>query len=107
MQAAEFPEQNMVIAKDQPQYLPIPAHLVPGDPDGTMVFCWKLSFAERLALLFGGVIWHRVMTFGIPLQPQSLSLEKPPMTAPPKCDHCDSAATVIGADGRLSCDQCP
>jgi hypothetical protein len=74
----EFPEQTVIIAKDQPEYLPLPAHQF-NDAAGTIAFCWKLNWRERPAVLFGGVIWHQVLTFNQPLQPQMLQVEKPEM----------------------------
>lgn len=76
MQLIEFPEQNVVIAKDQPQYLPFPAFRL-DDPEGTLIGCWKLGFMERIRVLFSGIIWHSILTFKGPLQPQLLSTEKP------------------------------
>ena len=83
MRLIEFPEQTVVIAKDQPPYIPFPAHQF-GDAHGRIACCWKLSFLERLRVLFTGAIWHEILTFNHPLQPQKLSVEKPPMAAPQK-----------------------
>jgi len=74
----EFPEQTVIIAKDQTEYLPLPVHRHPGE-DGLITCCWKLSIGERLKVLFSGVIWHQIMTFRKPLQPQLLTTEKPDM----------------------------
>lgn len=76
MKIAEFPEQNVVFAQDQPEYLPLPAHRVPG-AEGRIVFCWRLTWLERLRVLFTGTIWHQVLTFRQPLQPQLATVEKP------------------------------
>jgi len=81
MKPIEFPEQTVVIAKDQPQYRPLPAHRVSGDPEGRATFCWKLSLRERFKLLITGRIWQQVLTFNQPLQPQLLLTEKPAMLA--------------------------
>lgn len=81
-QLIEFPEQTIVIAKDQPQYRPLPAHRVPRDPQGRIICCWKLSWFDRLRILFGGVIWHQILTFNEPLQPQLIGLDKPAMQKP-------------------------
>jgi hypothetical protein len=70
----EFPEQTVVIAKDQPEYRPLPAHVA---PNGMVTFCWKLSLLMRLRVLFTGKLWHQVLTFNTPLQPQSLLVKKP------------------------------
>lgn len=70
-----FPEQTCVIAKDQPQYMSMPAHI---DPETRVVTCvWQLSFKERVKLLFTGKVWHRILTFGNALQPQKLTLDSP------------------------------
>ncbi len=76
MKLVEFPEQTVVLAKDHPEYLPFPAWT-----DGTTVIgLWKLTWRERLAIAFRGKIWHSIMTFGRPLQPQLLMTEYPFVT---------------------------
>ena len=85
MKIVEFPEATTVYAKDQPQYLPLPAHRF-GDADGRIACCWRLSWRERLQILFTGRIWHQVLTFNQPLQPQLLSVEKPEMTTKQEYD---------------------
>jgi hypothetical protein len=82
MNLIEFPEQNVVFAKDQPQYLPLPAHRFENSLEGEIVCCWRLSWRERWQLLWRGVIWHRVLTYREPLQPQMLMVDKPPMPSP-------------------------
>lgn len=66
MKPTEFKEQNVIFAKDQPEYQPLPALR---DDTGAVVTCWKLSLKERLKLLFTGKIWHCAQTFNNPLQP--------------------------------------
>ena len=78
MELIEFPEQTVVIAKDQPQYRPLPAYQY-RDEQGTIVCCWKLSFWERVRVLFTGKLWHTILTFNSPLQPQLLETHKPDM----------------------------
>lgn len=73
MKLIEFPEQTVIIAKDQPEYLPMPAYV-----DSQQVIClWKLSFKERLTVLLFGRIWHRILSFGQPIQPQLLETKSP------------------------------
>lgn len=79
MRLIEFPEQTVIIAKDQPEYLPLPAHRFKDDPQGRIACCWRLSFRERLRVLWTGLVWHEILTFNHPLQPQLLTVEKPPM----------------------------
>lgn len=76
MKPVEFPGHNVVYAKDQPEYLPLPAYKRPGD-EGDVTSCWKLSLRERIKLLFTGRIYWSQWTFDGPLQPQRPSLEPP------------------------------
>lgn len=78
MNLIEFPEQTVVIAKDQPQYNPLPAYQF-RDEQGRIACCWALTWKERLRLLWTGRLWHQVLTFDQPLQPQLLTVEKPEM----------------------------
>lgn len=78
-QLIEFPEQTVIIAKDQPEYRPLPAYRYEGDTYGRIVFCWKLNWRDRLKVLFTGKLWHQVLTFNQPLQPQLLLTDKPEM----------------------------
>jgi hypothetical protein len=77
MKLVEFHEQTVVIAKDQPQYNPLPAYRWPQDPEGRIACCWSLTWRERFRVLFSGRIWHQILTFNGPLQPQLLTIEKP------------------------------
>lgn len=80
MNLIQFPEQNVIIAKDQPQYLPLPAHRRKDDPEGCLTCCWALSWRERLIVLLTGRVWHQVLTFGKSLQPQLLLASKPDLS---------------------------
>lgn len=73
MSPKEFPEVNVVIAKNQSPYLPLPAY-VKGDQ---VTICWRLTIWERVVLLVRGELWHQVLNFRDPLQPQKLSVIKP------------------------------
>ena len=72
MTPIKFEGSNVVFAEDQPEYLPLPAYRS-GDESGSVVFCWGLSWKERLQLFLTGKLWHKVLTFSGPLQPQLLS----------------------------------
>jgi hypothetical protein len=82
MVLVEFPEQTIVVAKDQPEYLPLPAYRHANDAQGRLVCCWRIGWKHRFRLLFTGTVWHQVLTFNQPLQPQLLSVEKPEMSKP-------------------------
>ncbi len=73
MTPVKFPEQNVVFAKDQPEYLPLPAWT-----NGQEVTsCWRLTWRERFAVLIKGRIWLTQLTFGQPLQPQLPRTHRP------------------------------
>lgn len=74
MRPIEFPEQNCVYAKDQPEYQPLPAHKT---DDGMVVSCWALTWRERLQVLFSGKVWWSVLTFNQRLQPQMPTVANP------------------------------
>ncbi len=63
-----------VYGTTQEQYLDLPAYK---DEQGTVLTRWRLSFMERIKLLFVGNLYVSLMTFNKPLQPIKLSLEKP------------------------------
>lgn len=69
------PFQEVVFAKDQPEYLPLPAVLA--DNGTRVITCWRLSFLERVRVLFSGRIWLSMLTFGKPLQPVLPETESP------------------------------
>jgi len=68
-----FPMQNIVVAKDQPPYLALPAYV---DNQET-ISCWRLTLWERLRLLFRGCVWVRQLNFGRPLQAIELNTLSP------------------------------
>ena len=73
MKPIEFKEQNVVYAKDQKEYQPLPALKF---EDGTVVTCWVLSWKEVIKLVFTRKVWLSVLTFNKPLQPTLLTVNK-------------------------------
>ncbi len=69
--------ESVIYAKDQPEYIPLPASRT---PDGEVVTCWKLSWRARLAILFGADFYVTLLTFNKPLTPIRVSVEKPVYT---------------------------
>ena len=74
MEPISFSAANTIFAKDQPEYLPLPAYR---DPSGEVVTCWRLSWRERVKILFTGRLWFATLTFNKPLQPMRPSVEWP------------------------------
>lgn len=76
MNPVEFKEQNVVIAKDQPEYNPLPAYKERYSTKGEVISCWRLTFWERIRVLFTGRIWNSSITFHNPLQPTYMTTRK-------------------------------
>lgn len=74
MKPIKFAESNIVFAKDQPEYLPLPAWK---GADGTVVSCWKFDWKERIKLLLKGTLWLTTLTFNQSLQPQRPDVNYP------------------------------
>ena len=73
MKPIEFKEHNIVFAKDQKEYLPLPALKL---EDGEVVTCWQLSWKEVFKLLVTRKIWLAQLSFNKPLQPQFVTVNK-------------------------------
>ena len=67
-------DHEVVYAKDQPQYLPLPAYRSAG---GLVITRWRLSLFERIRVLMSGSVWLSILTFGHPLQPVKLQATCP------------------------------
>ncbi len=68
-----FKEQNVVVARDQKEYQPLPAF----QDDTYTISCWKLTWRERLTVLFTGRVWMMLMTWSKPVTPSMLVTSKP------------------------------
>lgn len=74
MKPIEFEGCNVTIAKDQPQYQPLPAMI--SEDKKTVITEWQVSDEEKLAIVNGANIRLSIMTFGKPLQPLLLETSK-------------------------------
>ena len=77
MKPVEFPGVNVVFAKDQPEYMPLPAMKIPNDPQGLIITKWQLSPEELERIKETGTIHLSVATFNQPLQPVLLTVDLP------------------------------
>lgn len=68
MKPIKFKEHNVIYAENQKEYLPLPAFKNKSEK-GEVITCWKLSFKERLIILFKGKLWLSMMSFNNPLTP--------------------------------------
>jgi len=76
MKPIEFEGSNCVFAKDQTEYLPLPAFKNNSEV-GEVVSCWQLTWIERLKVLLRGRFYFSVWTFNKPLQPQRPFVDNP------------------------------
>jgi len=74
MKSINFEESNVKFAENQPEYITLPAFY--DKENGIVVTCYKMSFRERITLLFTNRIWLSIMTFGQALQPQKMNVLK-------------------------------
>jgi hypothetical protein len=65
-----------VIAKDQPEYLPLPS-IISSRPDGVVTTRWRFTWKERFDVLFSGNLWLQQMTFHQKLQPVKMITVQP------------------------------
>lgn len=78
MHPVTFSESNVVFAKNQPEYLPLPVHL--DFTTGIVTSCWKLSWKDLIRLIFTRRVWFQQYTFNHPLQPQRPRTDYPFIT---------------------------
>lgn len=108
MEPIKFEGHNVVIAENQKEYLPLPAHVA---EDGTVTTVWQLTMEERTEVLNNGRLYIRQLTFNHPLQPICPSVV--PFTDMQeekyKCDFCGKDLPVEedegGEDGSM-CQKC-
>jgi hypothetical protein len=66
---------EVVLAKDQPEYLPLPAVYI--EEPGRFVTRWRLSDEERQKVVEGGDVILTQLTFGNPFHPVNLQVCHP------------------------------
>jgi hypothetical protein len=64
--------KEVTYAKDQPPYLPLPVVKLLDD-GGMVISRWRLTWIERLRVLFTGDVFLSQLTFNEPLQPVKLT----------------------------------
>lgn len=75
MKPISFEQTNCMVAKNQDEYLTLPAH---HDPEnGILTSCWKLSVDEIEIIKETGIIWFQQWTFNENMQPIMMTIENP------------------------------
>lgn len=77
MKPINFKQANVIFAKDQPEYNPLPAYKIPEDPEGTIITKWELTPEELNEINETGCLYLKVLTFNYPPQPVLLTTQNP------------------------------
>jgi hypothetical protein len=77
MDAIEFPEVNVILAKDQPEYVPLPVFVDGRDEMKPVTACFKLTPEELEEINRTGVLWYTQCTFGNAFHPVRMSTQNP------------------------------
>ena len=77
MKAIEFPQANEILAKDQPQYQPLPVHIDTTDPSTPFTVCFELSDEEINEIVRTRKLWHTQVTFGQRFHPIMMTTQNP------------------------------
>ncbi len=75
MKPISFKGQSTEIAKNQKEYVTLPA-LQLDDAEGSVIFCIKMRFWERVWLLFTGKLWCSFLMFGKDMTPSEFSVRR-------------------------------
>ena len=87
MKAIEFPEVNVRIAENQPEYETLPVHIDKSKVSIPTTMCIELDEEERKQVAETGRIWIQVLTFGQSFHPISMSFLRPEGFTEPSTDR--------------------
>lgn len=76
MRPVKFEECNVVLCENDPDYKPLPILRQTSESGVEVISCWKLSFVDRIRVLFTGRVWVDVFTAKGSPQPIMLSADK-------------------------------
>ena len=82
MESIKFDGANAVFGAEQPEYEPLPAEIVENSKVGQINTCWELSPDELETVTKTRKIYVSLLTFGQPLQPIMVGVEKPDVYDP-------------------------
>jgi len=78
MKPIEFKGQNVVFAKNQPEFENLPAYCGPDVEGKTVaVTCWEMTDQELQEVVKTKKVFVITVTYGGPIQPQSLEAYNP------------------------------
>lgn len=77
MQSVKFPQANIALAEDQPEYETLYVHHNADDKTGAVTACFELDKSEIAEIVRTGKIWYTQICFGELFQPISMSTKNP------------------------------
>lgn len=77
MKSVKFPEVNIHLAENQPEYETLYVHLDKNDPQFPMTACFELTDEQIKEIVETRKIWFTQLTFGGSFQPINLSTQNP------------------------------
>lgn len=97
MIAIQFPEANLDLAKNQPQYATLPVMWNNADPEGPMTCCMQLSPEEIAEINRTGCLWFTQITHNKGYAPIRMSVLKPEWPDPSALGNKWTAAAFVPA----------
>lgn len=73
MSPIEFEGMTGTAAKNQPEYGNLPMHR----NDTTVTSCWKMTWRERIRVLFTGRVWLQLLEYDRLITPSIVSANNP------------------------------
>ena len=95
MRPTKFKHQNCTYAENQPDYMPLPALKIQSEY-GEVVSCWRMSFRDRVKVLFTGKVWLSLMSFNKPLTPSFMSVNRKDVY-----EHPDDTDKIVNKNVKL------
>jgi len=110
MKAIEFPEVNLRIAENQPEYETLPANIQPDKQTkgffNQFTFCFELDEDEKKQIAETGHVWQTVLVpKGRSINPIFMSTLKPEMNDYCKCTP-DETTGWTEFEGKMMCNIC-
>lgn len=102
MKAIRFDEVNKIYGKEMSVEFQLPVHEDPLDQNRTAISCWSLNTDELKKIQETGLLYLAVVTYGEPLHPVWMSIEKPSMRKiPPRRTQLDAMPSYAYGGGTV------
>lgn len=107
MKAIKFDQSNAVYAANQPEYLPLPAHVA---MNGYTTICFELTDEDLERIKETKRVYLSVRTFKLPLQPLKMATDIDDVISLQECESCgnstDMETMTTDDDCNWFCETC-